>query len=248
MLDEMQAGGVDKALFQASCYYPCRREAIDLIHRRLDDLTRPHAGRFRFTATLRPPEQGPGTTWDLMQNVRLIELAHAQYGICGIHIQPAPWGTPPNAKIFYPAYAKCVELGLAVFVYVGMPGPLWPISPNNPEHLDEVALGFPDLTIIAHHIGDPWNQMAVRLAARHRNLHLCTSAWSPRRYPAELLEFMAGKWHGTFGADKVIFGTDYPLLNLEKACRDARELDLPDSVLQRFLHDNAVELFWSGAR
>ena len=121
-----------------------------------------------------------------------------------------------------------MELGLAVFVYVGMPGPLWPISPNNPEHLDEVALGFPDLTIIAHHIGDPWNQMAVRLAARHRNLHLCTSAWSPRRYPAELLEFMAGKWHGTFGADKVIFGTDYPLLNLEKACRDARELDLPD--------------------
>jgi predicted TIM-barrel fold metal-dependent hydrolase len=52
-------------------------------------------------------------------------------------------------------YAKCVELGLWLFVYVGMPGPLWPMMPNDPTVLDEVALAFPDLKIIAHHGGDP---------------------------------------------------------------------------------------------
>ncbi len=56
---------------------------------------------------------------------------------------------------------------------------------------------------------------------------------------------MEGKWHGQAGADKVLFGTDYPLLNIQKAAQDARSLRLPADVLDKFLYGNAEKLFWA---
>ena len=127
-----------------------------------------------------------------------------------------------------------------------MPGPLWPTYPNYPLHLDDVAIAFPDLVIVGHHIGDPWVEMMTHLAAKHANLYIATSAWSPRRYPTALLEFMRGKWHGQAGADKVLFGTDYPLLNIGKAVHDARNLDLPDHVMEKFMYANTNRLLPAG--
>jgi len=100
------------------------------------------------------------------------------------------------------------------------------------------------LRIIAHHIGDPWTDISVRLAARHPNVYICTSAWSPKRYPDELIKFMQGHWHGTPGAERVLFASDFPLLDLQRATRDARALPLSTTQLRNVLHDNAERLFW----
>jgi predicted TIM-barrel fold metal-dependent hydrolase len=150
----------------------------------------------------------------------------------------------PNDRWFYPVYTKCVEYNLPVFTYVGAPGPLWPMNPNNPEHLDDVALAFPDLKIIAHHIGDPWTDIAIRLAARHDHFYICTSAWSPRAYPPSLMSFLKGKWHGVWGCDKALFASDFPLLDLDRTVRDAREMPLERAQLEKFLFQNAAALFW----
>lgn len=247
MVRDMKEARIEKAVFQSSAYYPLPRSAVEKKHRELFDVLSSvdKSRRLLMTATIVPPEQGPGTTWDVMANVRLLEQAHRDYKVVGVHLLPSPWGTPPNHKWFYPLYAKCVELDIAIFSYVGMPGPLWPMEPNNPLHLDEVALAFPDLKIVGHHIGDPWPNVMIRLAAKHPNVYITTSAWSPRRYPPELLQFMEGKWHGQAGADKVLFGTDYPLLNIQKAAQDARSLRLPVEVLDKFLYGNAERLFWA---
>src|SRR6266508_108912 len=239
---EMDEAGVVRGVLQASLYYPADRHAWETGVSEHYEIANAHPERFDHCATVLPPLQGPGTYWDLLENPRLLEQAKEKYGIRGVHLLPAPWGTPPNDKWFYPIYAKCVELNLVVFSYVGMPGPLWPTYPNYPLHLDDVCLAFPELVVVAHHIGDPWVEMMTHLAAKHANLYITTSAWSPKRYPAELLAFMAGKWHGQAGADKVIFGTDYPLLNLSKATADARNLDLPPDVLEKFLHLNIQRL------
>jgi predicted TIM-barrel fold metal-dependent hydrolase len=200
--------------------------------------------RFEGIATIRPPTEGPATYWDVMENPRLLEAAVKEFGFRGVHLVPAYWAIPPNDRWFYPLYAKCVELRLVVIIYVGMPGPLWPMYPNYPMHLDDVCLAFPQLVIIADHIGDPWTQMITHMAGKHENLYINTAAWSPKRYPNELLEFMAHGWHGTRGADKVVFGTDAPLVSMEKAVADARNLVLPVDVLEKFLYLNARRLFW----
>jgi predicted TIM-barrel fold metal-dependent hydrolase len=245
-IEGMDRAGVVRAIIQSSFFYPASRPELEARVADNHEIVLGRPERFDHVGTVLPPLQGPGTYFDLMENPRLIEEAATKHAICGVHLLPAPWGTPPNDKWFYPIYAKCVELGLVVFSYVGMPGPLWPAYPNYPLHLDDVCLAFPDLVVVAHHIGDPWVTMMTHLAAKHPNLYITTSAWSPKRYPPELLAFLAGKWHGQEGADKVLFGTDYPLLNLEKATRDARELDLPEDVLERFLHSNAERILPNG--
>jgi uncharacterized protein len=242
-VDSMRSSGVSKGVLVASLYYPSPRPALESAVQEHHELVSQYPEIFTHVGTVLPPLQGPGTYWDLMENPRVVAQHQREFGIQGVHLTPGPWGTPPNDRWYYPLYAKCAELDLVVYSYVGMPGPLWPAHPNDPAHLDDVCLAFPDLSIVAHHIGDPWVPLMIRLAAKHPNLHICTSAWSPKRYPQELLEFMRGKWHRQPGAQKVIFGTDHPFLNQEKVVNDARMLDLPDDVLQAFMHDNAVKLF-----
>ncbi len=244
VLAEMDATGVSGGVLAAKVYYPATEAALDSLHGELAALAGASAGRLRWIATVLPPEHGPGTYWDLMRGPRVIRALAGLPGLVGVHITPSPWGLAPNDRWYYPLYATCAELDLALFTYVGMPGPLWPMGPNDPTHLDDVALAFPDMPIIAHHIGDPWNDMAVRLAARHANYYICTSAWSPKAYPKALMDFMAGQWHGTKGAEKVIFASDYPLLDLARATRAARALPLPDADLRSVLHDNAARLFF----
>lgn len=235
------AGGI----LAGKVYYPTTGERLDRLHDELSALSARSGGSLKWLATILPPEHGPGTYWDLMRNPRIIEGVQDRPGLVGVHITPSPWGLPPNDRWYYPLYARCVELGLSLFTYVGMPGPLWPMGPNDPSHLDDVALAFPDLVIVAHHIGDPWTDMSVRLAARHPNFYICTSAWSPKAYPKPLLEFMGGRWHGTPGSEKVLFASDYPLLDLDKTISAARALGLPEPALKRVLFDNAHELFFS---
>jgi len=241
----LEGSGVTGGILVAKVYYPSTADRLGRLHDELSSLAARSGGVFKWVATVIPPEHGPGSYWDLMQNPRIIEALCNDPNLVGVHVTPSPWGLPPNDRWYYPLYTRCVDLKLKLFTYVGMPGPLWPMNPNDPAHLDDVALAFPDLPIIAHHIGDPWTEMMVRLAARHPNVHICTSAWSPKAYPKALMDFMAGRWHGTRGCEKVIFASDYPLLDLEKTIPAARSLDLPEPDLKRVLYDNAQELFFS---
>ena len=243
-LAAMDNAVVESGILAAKVYYPTTIDRLQSLHQELSRLSAASAGRLRWIATVMPPEHGPGSYWDLMQNPRILQALVNDPGLIGVHITPSPWGLAPNDRWYYPLYAKCVELNLKLFTYVGMPGPLWPMGPNNPAHLEDVALAFPDLVIVAHHIGDPWTDMAIRLAARHPNFYICTSAWSPKAYPQSLLEFMGGRWHGTRGSDKVIFASDYPLLDLQKTTSAARALALPDADLRRILYENARNLLF----
>lgn len=244
VLSDMDRAGVDKAVVCAKVYYPTVPEKLDALHQALLSVSKQSEGRLAWIATVVPPEHGPASYWDLMRNPRIIEALKDADGLVGVHITPSPWGLPPNDRWYYPLYAKCVELGLKLFTYVGMPGPLWPTGPNHPGHLEDVALAFPELVIIAHHIGDPWTAVSVRLAARHPNFYICTSAWHPAVYPASLMQFLRGRWHGQRGSEKVLFASDYPLLDMEKTTLAARQLELPDADLRNLLYENARNLLF----
>jgi predicted TIM-barrel fold metal-dependent hydrolase len=243
VLAEMAAAGVTNAVLAVKVYYPAKADAVIALNRSFGDIAAASGGRLKWIASLIPPELGAGSYWDLMQNSRMLDALADLPGLCGVHITPSPWGIAPNDRWFYPAYAKCAELGLPIYAYVGAPGPLWPMELNNPAHLDDVALAFPDLRIIAHHIGDPWTDMSVRLAARHEHFYICTSAWAPKSYPDALTAFLRGAWHGVRGCDKVIFASDHPLLDIGRCAASARKLPLEGERLAAFLHGTAAKLF-----
>lgn len=245
VLKDMDEAGVERGILAAKVYYPSTADRLQILHEELSALCAASGGRLRWIATVLPPEHGPGSYWDLMRNPQIIAGLAGDPALVGVHITPSPWALAPNDRWYYPLYARCVDLGLKLFTYVGMPGPLWPMGPNNPAHLEDVALAFPDLVIIAHHIGDPWTDMSIRLAARHDNVYICTSAWSPKSYPPALVEFMAKGWHGTRGSEKVLFASDYPLTDLRRITRAVRNIALDDADLRRILHENSQRLLFA---
>ncbi len=150
-------------------------------------------------------------------------------------------GIPPDDRIYYPVYAKCIELGLPIAVNPGLPGPPVPGKCQDPMYLDEVCYFFPELTIVMAHGADPWWNVAIRLMIKYRNLHLQTSAYAPRYFPPELIHFM-----NTRGQDKILFASDHPVLSFERCIDEAQQLDLREGVLDKFLYANADRLFFSG--
>ncbi len=109
---------------------------------------------------------------------------------------------------------------------------------GRPIYLDQVALDFPELVIVGGHIGYPWTQEAIAVATKHENVYIDTSAYTAKRYPAELLTFIKGH-----GATKVLFGTNYPMITPQKALEHLDRLGLNDDIKDLFLGDNAKRVF-----
>ena len=120
------------------------------------------------------------------------------------------WGTglipqvPLDDKRMYPIYAKCVEVGLPIIVYAGVPGPRIPMAPQHPMQLDEVCWFFPELRSSTRHGAEPWTELMVKLLLKWPGLHYSTSAFAPKYYPEDIIEFANSR-----GADKVIYAGYY---------------------------------------
>lgn len=159
-------------------------------------------------------------------------------------VGPSFWGDgqyPPSDAVYYPLYTKCAEMELPLCVNTGIPGPPIPGEVQNPMHLDRVCVRFPELKLCMIHGADPWWDIAIRLMLKYANLHLMTSAWSPKRLPESLLHFMR-----TRGRDKVIYASDWPVLKMRRVIPEAQALDLPDDVLENYLHNTAQRFFFGG--
>ena len=113
-----------------------------------------------------------------------------------------------------------------------------PSEVGRPIYLDQVALDFPDLVIVGGHIGYPWTDEAIAVATKHPNVFIDTSAYTADRYPTQLVEFM--RYHGS---QKVLFGSNYPMITPAKALAGLDALRLEDTVRQRFLEGNAKRVF-----
>jgi predicted TIM-barrel fold metal-dependent hydrolase len=104
--------------------------------------------------------------------------------------------------------------------------------------LDEVACDFPELRIVGGHIGYPWTDEMVSMATKYENVYIDTSAYTPERYPDALVRFMKGP-----GQRKVLFGSNFPMIQPAKCIAQLDSLDLPDETRRAFLHENAQRVF-----
>lgn len=178
-----------------------------------------------------------------VEAVRELDRAVKQFGFKALRVIPWLWKLPPNDKLYFPLYVKCIELDIPFCTQVGHTGPLMPSETGRPvPYLDEVALVFPELKIVAGHIGHPWTDEMIGVAWKHENVYIDTSAYLPRYYPPQLLHYLK-----TYGQDKVMFGTNFPMLSLEKCVQQVNELGLADDVKAKFLFENAQRVFKLGA-
>ncbi len=170
--------------------------------------------------------------------VREIGRCVNELGFKAIRVLPWLWELPPTDRRFYPVYTACAELGVPFCTQIGHTGPLMPSEVGRPIYLDQVALDFPELIIVGGHIGYPWTEEAIAVATKHENVYIDTSAYTVKRYPAALVDFMRGH-----GRHKVLFGTNYPMIAPAKALDGIEALGLDDEVKQLFLGVNAQRVF-----
>jgi len=174
-----------------------------------------------------------------MPAVRELRRAVRELGFRALRVVPWLWGWPPNDRRYYPLYAECVELDIPFCTQVGHTGPLRTSETGRPiPYLDDVALDFPELTIVAGHIGYPWTTEMIALATKYENVHIDTSAYTARRYPPELVAYLRAH-----GRTKVMFGTNYPMITAEHALADLAALGLDEETEGLFLAGNARRVF-----
>ena len=173
-----------------------------------------------------------------MEAVREIRRCIGELGFKAIRVLPWLCEVPPTDRRFYPVYTACCELGVPFCTQIGHTGPLMPSEPGRPIYLDQVALDFPELVIVGGHIGYPWTEEAIAVATKHPNVYIDTSAYTVRRYPAQLVDYLR-----RHGRHKVLFGTNYPMITSAQALKELDTLSLDDEARALFLADNAIRIF-----
>ncbi len=166
-------------------------------------------------------------------------------GARGFKLHPTLQGYASNDRLAYPLYEVIEAAGLPVIVHTGHSG-IGAGLPGgggirlrfgNPMDLDDVAADFPSLPIVLAHPSFPWQDEALSVALHKPNVYIDLSGWLPRHFPPQLVRYA-----GTLLADKVMFGSDYPLISPDRWLADFADLDIRDDVRPRILLRTAARL------
>ena len=189
--------------------------------------------RFHLGISLNPHEG--------VEALRKMEQAKAEYDIVSAMVFPC--GQVPQVAIddkkMYPLYMKCVELDIPMCINAGIVGPRIPSWPQWVERLDEVCYDFPELTLVIMHGAEPWADLAVKLMLKWPGLHYMTSAFAPKHYPKDIINYANSR-----GADKIMYCGYFPAgLTLERQFADMPNVPFKDEVWPKFLRENALRVF-----
>jgi len=112
---------------------------------------------------------------------------------------------------------------------------------SNPMLLEDVAIAFPDMQIIVAHPSWPWQDEAISLAMHKPNIWIDLSGWSPKYFPPQLVQYA-----NTLLKDRILFGSDFPLITPDRWLKDFAEAGFKDDVKPLILKQNAMRLLGLG--
>jgi len=169
----------------------------------------------------------------------------SHYPVRGFKFHPSLQAFHPNDRTVYPLYEVLQELGQIALFHSGQTGIGAGLSGGggirlkyaNPIALDDVAADFPDLRIVIAHPSFPWQDEALAVATHKPNVYIDLSGWSPKYFPPQLVRYA-----NTLLREKVLFGSDFPLLTPDRWLADFDTLDIKPEVRPLIVKENAVRL------
>jgi predicted TIM-barrel fold metal-dependent hydrolase len=235
MLRRMDAAGIERGFLVATRagrlgHPACYHLPYELVARAVKQ----HPDRFHGMAGLDPYEG--------MKGVQELERAVEELGFIGAHFYPHWYELAPDHAKWYPYYAKCCELDVPVQMQVGQSmiyDPTYPVrSVGRPITLDAVACDFPELKLVGIHVGIPWTDEMIAMAWKHPNVYIGCDAHSPKYWPESFVRYV-----NSYGQDKVLFGTDFPILDFERTREEIEALGLKPEAKKKLLRENAVRVY-----
>jgi uncharacterized protein len=179
------------------------------------------------------------------QAVNEVHRLVREYGVKGFKFHPNIQAFFPNDPAVYPVYEAIAEHGVIALFHTGQTG-IGAGAPggggiklkySNPMYVDDVAADFPTLPIILAHPSFPWQDEALAVATHKPLVHIDLSGWSPKYFPPNLVRYA-----NTLLQDKVLFGSDFPMITPDRWLRDFETLDIKPDVRAKIMKGNAVRL------
>ncbi len=169
----------------------------------------------------------------------------AEHGVRGFKFHPTSQAFFPNDRSAYPLYEAIAEAGLPALFHTGhsgigsgMPGGGGlRLKYSNPMHVDDVAVDFPEMPIILAHPSFPWQDEAISVALHKQQVYIDLSGWSPKYFPPQLVQYA-----NTLLRDRVLFGSDFPLITPDRWLADFEQCPIRDEVRPLILKENAARL------
>jgi predicted TIM-barrel fold metal-dependent hydrolase len=177
--------------------------------------------------------------------VRAAERLIADHGVRGFKFHPSVQGFRPDDRSAYPLFEVIQAAGLPALFHTGQTGVGAKqrggggirLSYSNPMYLDDVAVDFPDLTIVLAHPSFPWQEEALAVATHKPRVYIDLSGWSPKYFPPLLVQYA-----NTLLKDRMLFGTDFPMLTPERWMADLDKTSLREEVRPGLFKDNAARM------
>jgi predicted TIM-barrel fold metal-dependent hydrolase len=168
----------------------------------------------------------------------------------GLKLHPPVQQFFPNDRVAYPLYEIFAEARLPVIFHTGhsgigtgLPGGGGVrLKYGNPLPIDDVAVDFPALPIIMAHPSFPWQDEAISICLHKPNVYIDLSGWSPKYFSPTLIQYA-----NTLLKNKVMFGSDYPLITPDRWLSDFQKIAIRDEVRPLILKGNAVKLLLGSA-
>ena len=234
-LDKMDLAGIERSLLIAVRAGDIRvPESFEIPYSRVYDICQEHPGRFSGLAGI-DPFRG-------MAGLKDLEEAVNDMGFVGAHLYPHWCELPPDHAKYYPYYAKCCELDIPIMMQVGhnliysrnrrLP------SVGKPIYLDQVAIDFPELKLIGIHIGIPWTEEMISMCWKHENVFTAGDAYAPKYWPEAFVHYA-----NSYGRNKVMFGTDWPVIDPIRAVKEVEDLGFREEAKKLIMRDNALKVF-----
>jgi predicted TIM-barrel fold metal-dependent hydrolase len=232
----LQDAGVDRGVFIGLDLRPDYDFRIPIEY--MAELERRHPGRIIAFPALNPKPSVEAALEDLDEMGRR--------GLKGFKCFPCFWGDPSDRR-FYPLWERAAEHRLIAMFHMGSQ-----IAPGArlkwclPHLLDDVAMDFPELTIVIAHMGWPWiAETVMGLGRKNPNVYFDTGALRPSLHFGDV-DFTAKE--GIYRyierqiPGKVLYGSDYPNGDPKEMVEGFKALPLGQDFLQRFLGENARRL------
>lgn len=233
-VEKMDRAGIEIALMPAvKCGVASggkRLDGFEVPYERVYEVTKKYPGRIYGLAGLDPR--------DGMDGLRELERAVKEFGFIGAHSYPHWYDMSPLDARYYPIYAKCVELDIPLQMQIGHAGPTRCYTVFRPIYLDRIAIDFPELKVIGIHIGFPWVDESISVSWKHTNVYIGADAWAPKYWKPEFVHYI-----NSWGQDKVIWGSDFPIVDPERALKEIEELNLKEEPKRKLLRENAEKLY-----
>ena len=174
-----------------------------------------------------------------------VERLARDHGVRGFKFHPNVQAFFPNDRAFYPVYEAVQAAGVPALFHTGhsgigtgLPGGGGiRLKYSNPMHVDDVAVDFPDMQIVLAHPSFPWQDEAISVALHKRQVYIDLSGWSPKYFPPQLIQYA-----NTLLKDRVLFGSDYPMITPDRWLADFAEAPFKDEVRPLVLKENAARL------